>query len=227
MRAFVTGATGFAGSRLSRHLASLGFEVRALARPTSDLQALDGKRIEIVTGDVRDLKSLENGMRGADLVFHLAAIFRQVGKSDSEYEAVNVQGTKNAVEAAARTGIKRFVHCSTVGVHGDTGSTPATEDSPLIEAKDSYNRTKLAAERWARDGVPEHPRAWLITTARNRAPGDCCCFLSTMLISAPHHSSHGPSGHSASLSISPIGPHSATIIIAFEAVVNHQGETSP
>ena len=151
MRAFVTGATGFAGSRLSRHLASLGFEVRALARPTSDLKALDGKGIEIVTGDVRDLKSLENGMRGADLVFHLAAIFRQVGKSDSEYEAVNVQGTKNAVEAAARTGTKRFVHCSTVGVHGDTGSTPATEDSPLIEAKDSYNRTKLAAERWARE----------------------------------------------------------------------------
>lgn len=151
VRALVTGATGFAGSRFSRHLASCGFEVRALARPTSDPQALGGKGIEIVTGDVRDLRSLENSMRGVDVVFHLAAIFREVGRSDAEYEAVNVQGTKNAVEAAAGAGVKRFVHCSTVGVHGDTGATPATEDSPLIEAHDSYNRTKLAAERWARE----------------------------------------------------------------------------
>ena len=154
MRAFVTGATGFAGSRLCRQLVARGLAVRALARAASRAAELQTQGVEIVTGDVRDAASLERGMRGADVVFHLAAIFREAGKSDAEYEAVNVQGTRNAVDAAARAGVKRFVHCSTVGVHGDTGASPATEDSPLVAGDDSYNRTKLAAEVWAREAFP-------------------------------------------------------------------------
>jgi nucleoside-diphosphate-sugar epimerase len=93
-------------------------------------------------------------MQDTDVVFHLAAIFREAGRSDADYQAVNVGGTQNAIETAAATGVGRFVHCSTVGVHGDTGPRPATEESPLAEGEDSYNRTKLAAERWARDAFP-------------------------------------------------------------------------
>jgi nucleoside-diphosphate-sugar epimerase len=151
MNAFVTGATGFAGSNLCKALRSSGFEVRALARPTSKVDAIRAAGVEIVEGDVRDLDSLARGMAGAEVVFHLAAIFREAGKSDAEYQAVNVGGTRNALEAAARSKVPRFVHCSTVGVHGDTGPSPATETSPLVESDDSYNRTKLAAELLAKE----------------------------------------------------------------------------
>lgn len=173
MRAFVTGATGFAGSRLCRQLTSRGFQVRALARTTSDPAELRAIGAEIVAGDVRDAQSLERGMRGCEVVFHLAAIFREAGKSDAEYEAVNVEGTRNAVEAAARVGVKRFLHCSTVGVHGDTGAAPANEDSPLVEGDDSYNRTKLAAETWAREAFPRLGLAGtVVRPAAGYGPGE-------------------------------------------------------
>jgi nucleoside-diphosphate-sugar epimerase len=125
--------------------------VRGLARHASKVDALRAVGAEIVTGDVRVAESLARGMAGSDVVFHLAAIFREAGKSDAEYQAVNVEGTRNALEAAAAAGVPRFLHCSTVGVYGDTGPTPANEETPLFESPDSYNRTKLAAERLAKE----------------------------------------------------------------------------
>ena len=173
MRVFVTGATGFAGSHLCRHLASRGVEVRALVRSTADPTELRALGAEIVAGDIGDASSLARGMRDCDVVFHLAAIFREAGKSDAEYEAVNVQGTRNAVEAAAAAGVKRFLHCSTVGVHGDTGNSPANEASPLAAADDSYNRTKLAAELWAKDAFPRVGLAGtIVRPAAGYGPGE-------------------------------------------------------
>ena len=173
MRAFVTGATGFAGSNLCRAILSRGWEVRALARSTSKVDALRAAGVEIVTGDVRDVGSLLRGMEGADVAFHLAAIFREAGKSDAEYQAVNVDGTRNAIEAAVRAHVPRFVHCSTVGVHGDTGPTPANEDSPLVESDDSYNRTKLAAERLAREAFSRYSLAGtIVRPSAGYGPGE-------------------------------------------------------
>ncbi|TMQ69257.1 MAG: NAD-dependent epimerase/dehydratase family protein [Candidatus Eisenbacteria bacterium] len=151
MRALVTGASGFAGSNLCRTLRARDWQVRAIARSTSQVDALREAGVEIVAGDIRDPAAVRAAMPGVDVVFHLAAIFREAGKSDAEYHAVNLDGTRHAIEAAAAAGVSRFVHCSTVGVHGDTGAVPANEESPLVEATDSYNRTKLAAERWARE----------------------------------------------------------------------------
>jgi len=151
VRAFVTGATGFAGTYLCRAMLARGWQVRALARSAGKADDLRRAGAEVVTGDVRDASSLLRGMEGVDVVFHLAAIFREAGKSDAEYQAVNVEGTRNVVEAAARVRVSRFVHCSTVGVHGDTGLAAANESSPLIESEDSYNRTKVAGERLAKD----------------------------------------------------------------------------
>ncbi len=79
----------------------------------------------LVTGDLRDVASLRAGMEGVDAAFNIAAAFREAKLSDQQYHDVNVTGVRNFVEAAHDVGVPRVVHCSTIGVHGDTGRTPA------------------------------------------------------------------------------------------------------
>jgi nucleoside-diphosphate-sugar epimerase len=125
--------------------------VTGLARANSDTSALERLGVRRAVGDVRDKASFAEAIRGADVVFHLAAIFREAAAPDDLYRAVNVDGTRNVVEAAAEAKVRQLVHCSTVGVHGDTGTGPVDETSPLKSADDSYNVTKLAGELLARD----------------------------------------------------------------------------
>lgn len=164
MHAFVTGATGFAGSRLCRTLVERGWQVSALVRTTSRAAgALDGLPVTRVAGDVRDPASLGGGaMAGVDVVFHLASAFREAKLSDETFRAVNVDGTRHVLEAAAAAGVGRVVHCSTVGIHGDTGHMPVTEESPPGELDDSYNVTKLEAERLARGFFAERGMAGVV-----------------------------------------------------------------
>jgi nucleoside-diphosphate-sugar epimerase len=151
LRAFVTGATGFAGGHLCRALVSRRWEVKGLSRKTSDTSTLRSLGVEVVTGDIREKSSFASAVRGVDAVFHLAAVFREAGLPEQVYEDVNVGGTRSAIEAAAEAGVRRFVHCSTVGVHGDTGAKPADETRPIVPSDDSYSRTKIAGERVARE----------------------------------------------------------------------------
>jgi nucleoside-diphosphate-sugar epimerase len=145
-RAFVTGANGFIGSHLCRHLLTAGYRVRALVRRTSDLTALSGVGIDLVCGDVTAPAGLAPILAEADLVFHLAGITR--GRNQAEYDRVNVTGTRNLIEAALGAGtIERFVFVSSQAAAG-----PARRDAPLTEAVPPapigpYGRSKLAAER--------------------------------------------------------------------------------
>ncbi len=151
--AFVTGGSGFAGGHLCHALRAQGWGVRALVRPTSDRDAvarLERIGCRIVRGDLRDPAGWRDALRGSDVVFHLAAAFREARLSDAEYRAVNVGGTVALVEAAADARVSRFVHCSTVGVHGDTGRTPANEQTPFAPP-DSYCESKLEGELAARE----------------------------------------------------------------------------
>ena len=151
--AFVTGASGFTGGALCRQLVAAGYAVHALVRPTSNTAALQALGVRLFEGDVCAADSLDAGMAGAVAVFHIAAAFREARLSDQQYYDVNVTGTRNVLEAAARTEVRRFVHCSTIGVHGDTGKTPANEDSPFAPP-DHYCRTKLEGEMLAREAFP-------------------------------------------------------------------------
>src|SRR6185436_3971459 len=87
--------------------------------------------IEAVEGDLTDAPSLDRAMADVEVVYHIAAIYRQAGLPDDRYRAVNAQAVGTLVEAAARAGVRRVVHCSTVGVHGDVEHPPADEEAPL------------------------------------------------------------------------------------------------
>ena len=89
---------------------------------------------------------------------HVAAVYRTAGHPDSYYREVNVGGTERLLEAAARQGVRRFVHTSTVGVHGHVEHPPADETAPFAPG-DIYQATKAEAEALALDfhrrrGVP-------------------------------------------------------------------------
>ena len=154
MKVLVTGATGFTGGHLAKTLASRGDRVRALVRPRSrarfDKSALPAAGVEAAEGDLGDPASVARAAQGVEVVYHIAATYREAGQSDAAYRAVNVDGTRSVLQAARDAGARRLVHCSTGGVHGHIAHPPATEDAPFNPG-DIYQETKLEAEQAARD----------------------------------------------------------------------------
>jgi len=150
VNAFVTGATGFVGGALCKALWASGGNITALVRKNSRTGALDELGVRKVVGDLRDKTSFASALSGVNVLYHIAAAFRQARLSDKDYHDINVAGTGNVIEAAAEHGVRRVVHCSTIGVHGDTGRTPANEDSPFAPP-DYYCQTKLEGELLARE----------------------------------------------------------------------------
>jgi nucleoside-diphosphate-sugar epimerase len=147
----VTGAAGFTGLALARSLAARGHRVRGLVRNPNRASSLEQAGVEIFAGDVRDRTTVEAALEGVDTVYHLAAVFRHAGVPDSEYRSVHVDATRQLVERSAAAGVGRFVHCSTVGVHGDVeGDVPAAENAPFHPG-DIYQTTKLEGEQIARE----------------------------------------------------------------------------
>ena len=153
MKVLVTGATGFTGGHLARHLADRGDEVRALVRSRSrerfDRSPLPARGVTAADGDLMDAASVARAVQDVEVVYHIAATYREAGQPDSAYRAINVDGTRHVLEAAKAAGVRRVVHCSTGGVHGHIANPPANEDAPFNPG-DVYQETKLAAEQLAR-----------------------------------------------------------------------------
>ncbi len=149
MRALVTGATGFTGGHLVRGLAARGHQVRAIARNPARAADLEQQGVAVLRGDLRDRASLNAAVSNIDVVYNIAAIYREAGTSTEMYRQVNATSVAELIEAAHAAGVKRVVHCSTVGVHGDVEHPPANEDAPLRPG-DIYQETKLEGEELAR-----------------------------------------------------------------------------
>jgi dihydroflavonol-4-reductase len=123
----VTGATGFLGGHLTRLLVERGDEVRALVRTGSQTASLDRLQVAIVRGDVADRGAIRRALRGVDRVFHLAGT-TNLRLSRAEVFALNVEGTRNVLEEALRSGVERVVYTSSVAAIG-----PARKGSVATE----------------------------------------------------------------------------------------------
>lgn len=147
----MTGATGFTGRTLARRLVDAGYTVRAIARQSSQLGDLASLPIQWFRGEVSDPDLIRQAVDGVQVIFHLATLYRDSSADRSEHERVHVQSTRLLAEAATQQpGFIRFVHVSTVGVHGHIEEPPADETAPFRPG-DDYQETKLEAERWLKD----------------------------------------------------------------------------
>jgi len=158
MRVALTGASGYTGGRLLAALRARGEDVAVLVRPASVSEGIRSLASEVIEGDLGDAAAASRLIEGAEVVVHVAAVYRTAGHPDSYYREVNVGGTERLLEAAARQGVRRFVHTSTVGVHGHVEQPPADENAPFAPG-DIYQATKAEAEALALDfhrrrGVP-------------------------------------------------------------------------
>lgn len=154
-RVAVTGATGFVGAVLCRKLIESGYAVRAIYRDPAKLEALRNLEVETFEGDVTNSDAMHAAFEGIDTVYHVAALFRQQGVPDSAFWDTNVEGVRNVLQAAEAKGVRRIVHCSTVGVHSNIPSPPADE-SEEYRPGDIYQETKCEGEKlalqWFREG---------------------------------------------------------------------------
>lgn len=141
-QAFVTGSSGFIGSRLIRRLTEMSVRVRALVRQNLIAHRASNPGCEFIRGDVNDPDSLQAGMSQCDVVFHCA----WGGNTLRDARRINVEGTTNVIDAAARARVKRVVHVSSVAVHGRRLPDVLTEDCPLSFHGDAYAVSKAEGE---------------------------------------------------------------------------------
>ena len=162
MTVLVTGASGFVGSAVLRHLVAAGEEVRALVRPESPRGNLQGVECEPVEGDLTDPASLARAVAGCSAVFHVAADYRLWVADPSVMYRANVDGTRNLLRAAAEAGVRRIVYTSSVAAVGYAPGGGVADETTTAEIGDMighYKRSKFLAEREvmrlaSEEGVP-------------------------------------------------------------------------
>ncbi|WP_158815656.1 hopanoid-associated sugar epimerase [Methylocapsa sp. S129] len=222
-RVLVTGASGFVGSAVVAALLAQGVPVRALVRATSPLANLPRDDVEIARGDMRDPVAMNAAMEGVRYLFHVAADYRLWARDPNEIIAANVEGTRNAMQAAAHAGVERIVYTSSVATLAPRADgAPADESVGLDEgdAIGAYKRSKIAAERLVetlvaqglpaiivnpstpigpRDGRPTPTGRILLEAARGRMPAYVDTGLNLV------HVDDVASGHLAALKFGRIG----------------------
>ncbi len=161
MRVLVTGATGFIGSSIVRELLTQGYQVRVLVREQSNTRNLDGLNIEVAYGDITNADSLGPALQGCSRLFHSAALYSFWVKERALLYKINVDGTRNVLQAAKEAGIDRVVYTSSVAALAvPVGKRPTTEETPVdfTQIVGDYKKSKYYAEQvaleYARAGLP-------------------------------------------------------------------------
>ena len=151
----VTGATGFIGGHLTQRLVQEGYQVRCLVRATSDTSMLEGLDVEVAVGDLTRASSLAGVTDGCRFVLHCGALVSDWATAQ-EVTRVNVEGTRNLLEASVEASVSRFVHISSTDVYGYPGRTEIDETYATERFRNWYAHTKLGAEREVRRAEAAH-----------------------------------------------------------------------
>lgn len=157
-RALVTGATGCVGANVVAALLARGYDVRAMHRTSSSLDALDGLDPELVVGDILDPASLIAASKGCSLVFHVAAISDYWRTPAERIYQVNVEGTHNVLAAALETGVERLVFTSSIGALGLPQAGRLLDESSTFDLRPRsfpYGHSKHLAERAVQEAVAQ------------------------------------------------------------------------
>lgn len=143
-KVLVTGAGGFTGSSLCNALANNNADVTAFLRKNGSKRDLLPK-ITTFTGNLTNIDDCQQAMQGIDTVFNIAAVFRNVKGSEQQLRDIHVNATENLIRAAKEVGCRRFVHTSTMGVHGHVKHGPGNEKTEFSPG-DAYQETKVKGE---------------------------------------------------------------------------------
>jgi dihydroflavonol-4-reductase len=174
VRAFVTGGTGFIGSRVVKRLRDRGDDVVVLARRPEKAAGLDA---EVVEGDLGDADAIRRGMEGCQASFHIAADYR-VGMPTSKRESMfdsNVRGTERVLDAAADAGVDRVVYVSTVNAFGNTNGRTVDESYRRDESDgfvSYYDETKYLAHKLAEERAAAGAPVVIVQPGLVYGPGD-------------------------------------------------------
>lgn len=172
MKILVTGGTGFTGKALVKRLLDDGHEVIALDyKEGHKTQELREWGADVRIGSVTDKEIVEKAVEGVEVVQHLAAAFREMNVPSSYYDEVNIGGTQIMLDAAKAAGVKKFIYCSTCGVHGNVENPPGPETAPIKPA-DYYQRTKYEAEPLVVEAAKNGFDALILRPAAIYGPGD-------------------------------------------------------
>jgi dihydroflavonol-4-reductase len=171
----VTGGTGFIGSNLAVALLKEGCAVRILRRPNSDLRAIDNAPVEHCIGDIRDPGALKKALRGCDTVFHTAAKVSYWRREREEMYGINIQGTRNVVNACLELGVEKLIHTSSVAAIGfsEAGGVARETNRFNWDRYDvGYRISKHRAEEEVRKGVHRGLRAVMVNPSVVIGPRD-------------------------------------------------------
>jgi dihydroflavonol-4-reductase len=170
----VTGATGFIGSAVVRHLLARNEQVRVLVRADADRRNIDGLPVHIVTGDLQDPSSLDAAVKGCAAVFHLAADYRLWVRDAAAMFQTNVEGSRALVRAAWAAGAARIVYTSSVAVLGHVPGGCADERTPVRYADmiGPYKQSKFRAEGAVRELIDAGAPVVIVNPSLPMGPRD-------------------------------------------------------
>jgi dihydroflavonol-4-reductase len=170
----VTGGAGFIGSHLVARLVERGENVRVIERPAAPVGHLPAG-IEVVRADIREQAAVSAALRGATVVYHLAANPNLWVHDRREFDAVNHQGTRHVLDASIRAGARRIVHCSTESILTRAKASGAIADDVEVTEADAvgpYCLSKLRAEQAARELARQGHPVLVVNPTMPVGPGD-------------------------------------------------------
>lgn len=174
-KVLVTGGTGFLGSNIAESLIEQGYNVRILRRKNSTLSNIRMLDAEHAIGDVRDIDAVQKAIQGCDTVFHTAAMISYWKKQRSEMFSINIDGTKNVVEACLNHNIERLIHTSSIAAIGEAKNGMLTRESDLLDLSSEtigYKISKHHSEKLIYDGISRGLDAVILYPSIIIGPGD-------------------------------------------------------